>query len=321
MAIGGDGVQDADAFPGWIGDTYNSRGNAYDLHTLRSKNGRVSMKEANPNAIDPDRVVQVSWKPRAFLYKNFLSESECDHLVSLAEPKLQPSTVAATINSESVLSEIRTSWGMFVEKSQTDIVKKIEERLAAWTFLPVENGEALQILRYNHGQKYDAHYDFFGSDAKNQRGGDRYATVLMYLSNVIRGGETVFPNSKSSQTYDDSWSDCSKEGVAVKPDKGDALLFFSLNPDGSSDSFSMHAACPVLEGVKWSATKWIHVGAFDAPIKDPSICEDEDDHCKVWAQAGECEKNAVYMVGVGNQLGSCRRACGVCKPKAPVVGS
>ena len=27
-------------------------------------------------------VVQVSWKPRAFLLKSFMSEEECDHLVN-----------------------------------------------------------------------------------------------------------------------------------------------------------------------------------------------------------------------------------------------
>jgi hypothetical protein len=32
----------------------------------------------------------------------------------------------------------------------------IEERIARWTLLPVENGEGLQVLRYNHKQKYDA---------------------------------------------------------------------------------------------------------------------------------------------------------------------
>ncbi len=30
----------------------------------------------------------------------------------------------------------------------------IEERQAAWTLLPVGNGEGLQVLRYNHNQEY-----------------------------------------------------------------------------------------------------------------------------------------------------------------------
>lgn len=60
----------------------------------------------------------------------------------------------------------------------------------------LENGEAMQILHYEHGQKYEPHYDFFHDKANLKLGGHRIATVLMYLSDVEKGGETVFPNSK-----------------------------------------------------------------------------------------------------------------------------
>lgn len=44
--------------------------------------------------------------------------------------------------------------------------------------------------------------------------------------------------------------------------RGDALMFYSLKPDGGMDETSLHGSCPTLAGDKWSATKWIHVGAF-----------------------------------------------------------
>lgn len=50
----------------------------------------------------------------------------------------------------------------------------------------------MQILRYEHGQKYEPHHDAF-NDNIHAIGGNRMATVLMYLSNVERGGETIFP--------------------------------------------------------------------------------------------------------------------------------
>ena len=34
----------------------------------------------------------------------------------------------------------------------------VEEKIAAWTLLPVHNGEGLQVLRYENSQKYDAHW-------------------------------------------------------------------------------------------------------------------------------------------------------------------
>lgn len=59
-----------------------------------------------------------------------------------------------------------------------------------------ENGEDIQVLRYEYGQKYDAHFDYFSDKVNIARGGHRMATVLMYLSNVEKGGETVFPSAE-----------------------------------------------------------------------------------------------------------------------------
>ncbi|PWA76411.1 oxoglutarate/iron-dependent oxygenase [Artemisia annua] len=48
------------------------------------------------------------------------------------------------------------------------------------------------------------------------------------------------------------WSECAKKGYAVKPKKGDGLLFFSLHPNATTDVLSLHGSCPVIEGEKWS---------------------------------------------------------------------
>ncbi|MCL7024066.1 hypothetical protein MKW94_019574 [Papaver nudicaule] len=197
-----------------------------------------------------------------------------------------------------------------------EVIKNIETRIAAWTFLPEENGEAMQILHYENGQKYEPHYDYFHDKVNQEYGGQRIATVLMYLSNVEKGGETVFPDSegKASQVKDESWSDCAKKGYAVKTRKGDALLFFGLNLDTSADPTSLHGSCPVIEGEKWSATKWIHVRDFDKRTtrNTDAGCTDEDQHCEQWAAVGECEKNPVYMVGTKDAAGYCRKSCNVC---------
>lgn len=63
------------------------------------------------------------------------------------------------------------------------VIRAIERRISHISFLPIENGEGLQILHYTHGEKYDPHHDFF-HDTHNTRpedGGQRIATVLMYL--------------------------------------------------------------------------------------------------------------------------------------------
>lgn len=42
-------------------------------------------------------------------------------------------------------------------------------------------------------QKYDPHHDYLSFKAADENGGNRMATVLMYLSVPEEGGETVFP--------------------------------------------------------------------------------------------------------------------------------
>lgn len=271
---------------------------------------------ATSSPLDPSRVTQISWKPRAFLYRGFLTHKECDHLITLAKDKLEKSMVADNDSGKSIESEVRTSSGMFLSKAQDEIVAGVEAKIAAWTFLPIENGESMQILHYEHGQKYEPHYDYFHDKANLELGGHRVATVLMYLSEVAKGGETVFPQSeiKDVQPKGDDWSDCAKNGYSVKPYKGDALLFFSLHPNATTDPSSLHGSCPVIEGEKWSATKWIHVKSFDSkPSRSGSgECVDENPNCTAWALKGECEKNPLYMVGSEEAAGYCRKSCNAC---------
>ncbi|PON80250.1 Isopenicillin N synthase [Parasponia andersonii] len=267
--------------------------------------------------INPAKVKQISWNPRAFVYEGFLTDLECDHLISLAKSELKRSAVADNDSGKSKLSEVRTSSGMFIPKAKDPIVAGIEDKISTWTFLPKENGEDIQVLRYEEGQKYEPHYDYFVDKVNIVRGGHRIATVLMYLTDVVKGGETVFPQAEENprhkaSTTNDDFSDCAQKGVAVKARRGDALLFFSLLPTAVPDTKSLHAGCPVIEGEKWSATKWIHVDSFDKDLSAGGTCTDSNENCERWAALGECTKNKEYMVGSPELPGYCRRSCKVC---------
>ena len=41
-----------------------------------------------------------------------------------------------------------------------------------------------------------------------------------------------------------------------------AILFHSIKPTGELERKSLHTACPVIKGIKWSAAKWVHVGHY-----------------------------------------------------------
>ncbi|XP_074581597.1 putative prolyl 4-hydroxylase 3 [Curcuma longa] len=204
----------------------------------------------------------ISWEPRAFLYHNFMSQKECEYLIELAKPHMQKSTVVDSVTGRSKDSRVRTSAGMFLRRGQDKIIRTIEKRIADFSFIPMEHGEGLQVLHYEVGQKYEPHFDYFMDEFNTKNGGQRIATLLMYLSDVEEGGETVFPSAKFNGSSSPELSECAKKGLSVKPKMGDALLFWSMKPDASLDPSSLHGGCPVIAGNKWSATKWMRVHEY-----------------------------------------------------------
>ncbi|XP_071696207.1 probable prolyl 4-hydroxylase 10 [Rutidosis leptorrhynchoides] len=237
---------------------------AHEVNSIIHHSAFVDGKE-NGGERNDQWVEVISWEPRAVIYHNFLSQNECEHLINLAKPHMEKSTVVDNDTGKSKDSRVRTSSGTFLARGRDETISNIEKRIADFTFLPVENGEGLQVLHYEVGQKYEPHYDYFLDQFNTKNGGQRIATVLMYLSDVEEGGETVFPAAKGNISDVPWWnelSECGKEGLSVKPRMGDALLFWSMKPDASLDSSSLHGGCPVIKGNKWSSTKWIHVDEF-----------------------------------------------------------
>ncbi|MGB3392147.1 MAG: 2OG-Fe(II) oxygenase [Stenotrophomonas sp.] len=194
-----------------------------------------------------DRQVQVLASlalPQVRVLGGLLSDEECDALVALAQPRMARSRTVDSATGDDVVHPDRTSSGMFFTRGENALCARIEARIAHLLGWPVENGEGLQMLSYPPGAQYKPHYDYFDptaavTDKVLARGGQRVATVVIYLNTPERGGATTFP-------------DVHFEVAAVK---GNAV-FFSYDR-AHPMTRTLHAGAPVIAGEKWIATKWL----------------------------------------------------------------
>lgn len=223
---------------------------ALDAHTQSSKTqGHRTRHPEAPRVMVDNRVIHVGLSmesPALRVLNDFLSAEECAALIEQATPRLQR---AKTIDSagKQQIDARRTSEGMFFTMGETPLITRIEQRIAKMLNIPVDHGEGLQVLHYLPGQQYEPHYDWFnpeqpGFAAITAKGGQRVASLVMYLNTPEAGGGTAFP----------------EVGVTVTALLGSAVYFAY----DTGDTASLHAGLPVQKGEKWIATKWLRERPF-----------------------------------------------------------
>lgn len=195
------------------------------------------------------QVLQTMRHPRVIVFGDLVSDEECEALIAAARLRLARSLTVETQTGGEALNVDRTSDGMFFERGENPIVARLEQRLATLLQWPLEFGEGLQILRYSPGAQYRPHYDYFdpgepGTPTILRRGGQRVATLVMYLQEPEQGGGTTFPDV----------------GLEVAPKRGTGVFFSYDRPDPATRT--LHGGAPVLVGEKWVATKWLREREF-----------------------------------------------------------
>ena len=207
-----------------------------------------------PSVLDAgDREVHVLMSlmlPRVVVFGGLLSDEECDALIELSRPGLRRSTTVDMRTGGDQVHADRTSRGTFFTRGENALCRRIEARIARLLDWPLENGEGLQVLHYPPGAEYRPHYDYFdpaepGGEVLLRRGGQRVATLVMYLNTPRRGGATSFPDAR----------------LEVAAVKGNAV-FFSYDR-AHPMTRTLHAGAPVVEGEKWIATKWLRERRHD----------------------------------------------------------
>lgn len=231
-----------------VAKTLDRPGVALDVD-FQSPGGRRTQHPEPPFRIVSGHRTEISLcvdKPPIRVLEGLLTDAECDQLIEQSRPRLDRSR---TVNQDGTnqLDKARTSRGMFFTVGETPLIERIENRLAELVGLPVIHGEGLQVLHYEPGQQYEPHYDWFdpsqsGFKVLTSKGGQRVASVIMYLNTPAGGGGTHFPNA----------------GVTVCARRGSAVYFAYQG----GDKASLHAGLPVTDGEKWIATKWVREHPF-----------------------------------------------------------
>ncbi len=192
------------------------------------------------------RLLMVLSNPNVVLVEDLLSVQECEQLIRMAQGKLRRSEVVDPSSGRLEISGVRRSEGAHFAYGENAVVARLEARIAALTRVPTPHGEPLQLLHYPVGGEYEPHHDYFdpafpGAASVLKQGGQRIATVIVYLHEPEEGGATWFPELE----------------LSVRPRRGSAIYFEYHNARDQLDARCLHAGMPVLRGHKWIATKWL----------------------------------------------------------------
>lgn len=179
--------------------------------------------------------------PLAQLYElpDLLSHDDCEALIAAIDRQLVPSTVT---QGDSAYCTSRTC---HLQGSDAALASALDARLAALLGVDPRYSEPLQGQRYDPGQYFRQHTDWFAPGTEEYTvhttpGGQRTWTLMIYLNTVERGGQTCFH----------------RLGRCYAPLQGFALAWNNLMADGSPNPFTLHEALPVQQGHKWVITKW-----------------------------------------------------------------
>ena len=203
-------------------------------------------------AYDRDvRVLMRCERPQVIVFGDVLSPDECAEMIERSRHRLKRSTTVNTATGKEDVIRNRTSEGIWYQRGEDAFIERMDRRIASMMNWPVENGEGLQILHYGTTGEYRPHFDYFppdqpGSAVHTAQGGQRVATLVIYLNDVPDGGETIFPEA----------------GMSVAARQGGAVYFRYMNGQRQLDPLTLHGGAPVLGGDKWIMTKWMRERAY-----------------------------------------------------------
>lgn len=172
---------------------------------------------------------------------SFLTQDECDHLISLSKDKFARSQVI-TGTDTSATTDARTSHSHNLSKAHDITVSSIERRTAELLGADLSQVEGLQTVRYLPGQQFEQHHDWFQPDYRAVVKNQREHTLFVYLNDVHgEGGETDFPLLRRS----------------FKPKRGDALFWRNCTGVDQCHTESLHQGKAPVDDTKYGLNIWV----------------------------------------------------------------
>ncbi|HJW40087.1 MAG TPA: 2OG-Fe(II) oxygenase [Rhizomicrobium sp.] len=192
--------------------------------------------------LGPPPATNVFDDPRISVITGFASAAECDWLIARGRGRLEPAQVYDPAGKGARIASIRSNSAAAFNIVQSDLILGLlRARMARATGLSTDAMEPAMLLHYRVGEEFAPHFDFVEAADDIARNGQRVATVLIYLDEPDLGGETAF--------LDLGWR---HRGA-----KGDALIFWNVEPGGAPDRRTRHAGLAPTHGEKWLLSQWI----------------------------------------------------------------
>lgn len=194
---------------------------------------------------------------------DFLDAPACAQLCALIDQHARPSTVAGDRRGgpREYADARRTSKSCDLVNTLDPVVRIVDRKIANTIGFDLSHSDAIQAQKYDPGEEFQPHWDYFepgtaGYENFCAENGQRSWTFMIYLSDVEKGGGTVFPSLHRT----------------IKPRLGMAVIWNNLTPDGAVNPSSLHGGAPVKAGVKYIITKWFRErgnGPLLAPAPRP----------------------------------------------------
>lgn len=189
-------------------------------------------------------------------YHNLLTSKQCDLLINIAKKKgLHNSEVygngGTDIKGSTVNNRERISQQVWLTKTDDEIINRMKLISEYITKIPVDNQEEVQVVKYEKGGYFKIHHDACSGNigacfGMNGKSGQRITTLLCYLNDNYKGGETKFVDENVNLT--------------IKPVKGMAILFYNVSEIDfhTIHPLSKHSGTEIEEGLKWISNIWSH---------------------------------------------------------------